>query len=202
MLWGLPRAVVLHVLLPHAGEGEARAAACACREARALLGPATARWTRRRWSEIHAKFPPAVLDLMGGARAVLRLPRLAWSSCFLGPTGYLDGILPQDMSAPVMIGCDIYGRAFVAFRFLYGPQATRRSVAVLFQRSGGVRDTWSSAQVGLSFVCEPGYFLAVGTIVHELLAFNVCNLLEGRGYVFQHKGMKGEDLCRVPCRLV
>ena len=54
---------------------------------------------------------------MGGIRNMLLFPRLKWDSNFLGGTGYIDRILPKNMTYPIMIGLDeFYLRPFIAIR--------------------------------------------------------------------------------------
>lgn len=65
----------------------------------------------------------------------LELPEHAY-----GPTEYIDGLLPEDMTHPAMKGVDCHGRPFVAVRIEYQSPLRRRgryertTVEVYFQR--------------------------------------------------------------------
>ena len=131
---------------------------------------------------------------------MMNLPRLAWRTCFLGGTGYIDGIVPSDMSSPLMLGSKpgLAGPAFVALRTA-GADG-RRAVTVLFQRYDGHAGTWASSDYG-RVVCECGHFLVNGVHKHELLALNIGNLIQGRASVMRFARFTGGDLVTEPRRL-
>jgi len=56
---------------------------------------------------------PRVKEALGGEAAWEQLPVL--KKCPVGPTGYLDKLVPADLSDITMRGEDEYGRPFVAF---------------------------------------------------------------------------------------
>lgn len=55
---------------------------------------------------------------MGGLQRFLAYPILEWREDFMGFTDYIDRIRPLDLSDPVMIGRDGYGRSFIALRIM------------------------------------------------------------------------------------
>ena len=132
---------------------------------------------------------------------MMRMPILRWRDCFLGGTGYIDGIVPSDMNAAVMLGCKGTGDTpspFVALRT--ASTDGRRAVTVLFQRYRGVMGTWASSDYG-RIVCEAGHFLVGGIHRHELLAQNIANLLHGKSSVMRFARFAGRDVTTVYRRL-
>ena len=130
-------------------------------------------------------FSPKIIELMGGMRNMLSFPILEWKNKYLGATGYIDGITPEDLSSSVMIGKDNkYHRPFVTIRTI--DQNKRINITTLFQRYTNDKNTWSHGKYNISFVSESGHFMTYGIIRHELLAMNICNLLNHRGYIMQN----------------
>ena len=114
---------------------------------------------------------------MGGMRNMLSFPILEWKNKYLGATGYIDGITPEDLSSSVMIGKDNkYHRPFVTIRTI--DQNKRINITTLFQRYTNDKNTWSHGKYNISFVSESGHFMNRGIIKHELLPINICNLLK------------------------
>ena len=129
-------------------------------------------------------FSPKIIELMGGMRNMLLFPILEWNNKYLGETGYIDGITPEDLSS-IMIGKDKkYHRPFVTIRTI--DQNKRKNITTLFQRYTNDKKTWSHGNYGNGFITESGHFMNRGIIKHELLAINICNLLNNRGYIMQN----------------
>lgn len=64
-----------------------------------------------------------------------------------GATGYIDGLKPDDLPAPIVRGTDRHGRKFVIIRYAYqkqgtGAQQRRTELLVLNQRYVGRPDFW------------------------------------------------------------
>ena len=129
---------------------------------------------------------------------MMKMPRLHWRHCFLGGTGYIDGITPEDMGCPVMLGCRAHWGTTIPFIALRtaGTEG-RRAVTTLFQRYSGVKGTWASSDYG-RVVCEAGHFLVGGVHRHELLALNIENLLKGKTSVMRFARFVGNDLVTTP----
>ena len=179
------------------GPGGCRCLAITSKSLYARLSRTTAAWSRERWDWIHKRFPRAIRDLLGGPARMIGLPRLAWRSCFLGGTGYIDGVISTDMSAPLMLGSrpGPDGPAYVALRT--EGQDGHRAVTVLFQRYPGRLGTWASSDYG-RVVCECGHFLVEGEHNHVLLAFYITILVEGRSTVMRFAHLAGGEIVAVP----
>jgi len=122
---------------------------------------------------------------MGGMRNMLLFPILEWNNKYLGETGYIDGITPEDLSSSVMIGKDKkYHRPFVTIRTI--DKEKIKNITTLFQRYTNEKKTWSHGNFCNGFITESGHFMNRGIIKHELLAINICNLLNNRGYIMQN----------------
>ncbi len=188
------------------GTGECRALAATTRTLHGSLGSHTGSWAQQKWTWIHTLYHPTILGLLGGSYAMMRMPRLQWQPVFRGSTGYIDGVTPNDMQCPVMLGCQCGGegvplidgdppRPFVALR-TRAPDR-RRSVTVLFQRYTGCQGTWASSDYS-SIMTECGHFMVDGAIKHELLAFNIGNLLLGKRSIMRFTKFVGNDISPVP----
>ncbi len=141
-------------------------------------------------------FSPKIIELMGGMRNMLSFPILEWKNRYLGATGYIDGITPEDLSSSVMIGKDKrYHRPFVTIRTI--DQNKRINITTLFQRYTNDKNTWSHGKYNISFISESCHFMTHGTIGHELLAINICNLLNDRGYIMQHSYSNSSEIEKI-----
>jgi len=141
-------------------------------------------------------FSPKIIELMGGMRNMLSFPILEWKNKYLGATGYINGITPEDLSSSVMVGKDKrYHRPFVTIRTI--DQNKRINITTLFQRYTNDKNTWSHGKYNISFVSESCHFMTHGIIRHELLAMNICNLLNNRGYLMQHSYTSPYDIEKV-----
>lgn len=70
----------------------------------------------------------------------------------VGSTGYLDTVLEEDVTAPIMIGQDKHGRAFMTFRITDGERVW---VETLFERYvEGSRWTTGTAYGGRDIICS------------------------------------------------
>jgi len=141
-------------------------------------------------------FSCKIIELMGGMRNMLSFPILEWKNKYLGATGYIDGITPEDLSSSVMIGNDKkYHRPFVTIRTIN--QNKRKNITTLFQRYTNDKNTWSHGTFGNGFIPESGHFMNQNIIKHELLAINICNLLNYRGFIMQHSYTSPYDIEKV-----
>lgn len=79
-----------------------------------------------------------IIDALGGVEKIGQYPLLAWQDRFAeGGTGYIDGVRPQDMAHPIMLGADPWHRPFIAIR-------TNDGVETLFQRYVDDPSEWTS----------------------------------------------------------
>jgi hypothetical protein len=80
----------------------------------------------------------------------LDVPELELPEHAYGGTGYIDGLLPEDMTHPIMKGTDKAGRPFIAVRIHHqGPVRHRgrkecTNVEVYFQRYSSENHIWVS----------------------------------------------------------
>lgn len=195
----------LPFLLELLGKGESRAFGLCSRALHEHIAPHTKQWAEQKWSWIHSMYHRGITDLLGGPYAMMRMPRLTWDPRFIGGTGYIDGIAASDMHAPVMLGCISmspnashlgHGRPYIAIRSR-GAGKQRASVTVLFQRYSVHKGTWASSDNG-GIITECGHFMVNGDIKHELLAFNIQNLLEGKRSIMRFTRFVGQDIHSVP----
>jgi hypothetical protein len=100
-------------------------------------------------------FPEEIVNLFTLER-MANFPILEYKEEFLGLTDYIDGILPQDMTHPIMMGVDKYKRAFIAIR-TYQPQEKKTMVDTIFQRYTKDKLIWSNSSCGfisISYVTD------------------------------------------------
>tara|TARA_Y100001958_G_C20918988_1_gene334041 strand:- start:15 stop:626 length:612 start_codon:yes stop_codon:yes gene_type:complete len=141
--------------------------------------------TQEKKEMIRLFFSRKIIELMGGMRNMLLFPILEWKNKYLGATGYIDGITPEDLSSSIMIGKDKkYHRPFITIRTI--DKDKRKNITTLFQRYTNEKKTWSHGNYGNGFITESGHFMNRGIIKHELLPINICNLLNHRGYIMQN----------------
>ena len=149
---------------------------------------------------------------MGGVKYMAQLPYLEWKREYFGRTGYIDNIKPTEMSHPVMLGFDeIFDRPFILFRStkkkVKNNKEQRKSdiiytkrkynITTIFQRYTDSKGTWSNSSYNWGFVNEGGHFMVNGKLKHDLLAINICNLLNNNGYLILHSGMIGEEMKKI-----
>lgn len=101
---------------------------------------------------------PRVLIEVIGIDILLDAPTLPWRVEYTGSTGYIDNI--QVMDAPIMIGKDESGRAFISMR-TGCDQDDKEHIVVLFQRYSDDKGTWtygtrshSTWMSGLMYFCQ------------------------------------------------
>ena len=142
------------------------------------------------------RFNRKIIELFGGFNTFIEFPIFDWKESFLGETNYIDNILPSDMTSPVMIGLDSWSRPFIALRINNKKRNENSiSVTILFQRYTNLSYSWTSGIVGRSSIInEGGLFLMNNKITHYLLPFNICNLLEKKGYVFNYVDMINNEI--------
>ena len=167
---------------------------------------------KEKFSKIKELYHQNIIDMMGGVKYMTQLPLLKWKKNYLGGTGYIEGIKPTDMSSPVMLGFDeIFYRPFISFRSTIKKSNhnkeqkrddiiyTKRkyNITTLFQRYSNSKGTWSNSSYNWGFVNEGGHFMTNGILRHELLAINICNLLNNNGYLILHSRMMGEEMNKI-----
>jgi hypothetical protein len=90
---------------------------------------------KKKW--IESSIPSVLIELFG-IRTLLDVPFMPWKDEYMGFTGYIDRIARMD--EPVMMGKDVYDRAFIAIRTrLEG----KDQITVLFQRYSDNKGTWT-----------------------------------------------------------
>lgn len=87
-----------------------------------------------------------IAHAVGGIGAFCNLPVLPWQKRFIaGHTPVINGVRPEDLSAPMMRGVDEYSRPFVAVRMeAEDPYAKRLGVETIFQKYTGRDEPWES----------------------------------------------------------
>lgn len=91
-----------------------------------------------------------IANALGGVTAFCKLPIPAWKEDFNEEgTGYIGGVQPRDLSAPIMRGVDPWGRPFVSIlteaeRTIDGESARYIAVETLFQRYPDSLEPWTS----------------------------------------------------------
>ena len=140
----------------------------------------------QRYHWVNSQFPDQVIQLFGGAKAMVTYPRLAWSHRYRMSTSYIDGILPEDMTGPIMVGVDCWGRPFVSYRIV-GLHSTP-VVETLFQRYCDDQNHWTHGCRGYGVVREHGHWMVSGQIKHKYLVDNISRLCHGTNYIVQERG--------------
>lgn len=92
---------------------------------------------KKAW--IEESIPRVIIDAIG-IDTLLDAPTLAWRVEYTGFTGYIDNI--RVMDAPIMMGKDESGRAFIAIR-TGCDQDDKDHIVVLFQRYSDDKGTWT-----------------------------------------------------------
>lgn len=91
---------------------------------------------KEEWVLTH--IPKSITECIG-MRVLLDAPFMTWCDSYMGCTGYIDRI--QNIDHPIMLGTDIFGRAFIAIRTF--DQEKKSGVLILFQRYSDDAGTWT-----------------------------------------------------------
>lgn len=165
---------------------------------------------KEKFFKIKDLYHKNIIDMMGGVKYMAQLPYLEWKRKYLGGTGYIEGIKPTDMSAPVMLGIDeVFNRPFISFRTTIMKDKNNKeqrisdiiytkrkyNITTIFQRYTDSKGTWSNSSYNWGFVNEGGHFMVNGKLKHYLLAINICNLLNNNGYLYL--GMIGKEISKL-----
>ena len=156
---------------------------------------------KEKFQFIKKQFYHVVIDLMGGIKTMMLFPILKWDDKFIGCSGYIDKIYPNDMTSPIMIGFDeFYKRPFIAIRIKQNNRniylKNKVNVTCLFQRYGDSRYSWSEGSVGFSFNREAGYFIDKGKLVHKLLKKNIENLINNKGHLLYYSHYSDKEILK------
>ena len=150
---------------------------------------------KKKMEYIRMYFCPEIIVLMGGKKNMLLFPILKLKDRFIGSTDYIDNIHPKHLSSPIMIGKDRYHRPFISIRTI--DHNKHRFVTTLFQRYTNDKKTWTHGSYRSSIITESGHFMTCGIVRHELLAINIYNLLNNRGYLMQYSYNDPYDIEKV-----
>lgn len=66
-----------------------------------------------------------IADLLLNSPSIDEDCQLAWQECFIGGTGYLDQIRPQDLKKPIMWGIDKWGRLYITIKTKLSPDPSK-----------------------------------------------------------------------------
>lgn len=170
--------------------------ACSNRENMESIQSYLKRQIKNKMKYVNAYFPPFIVDTMNGIHTMVFAPILKFKPCFEGGTGYIDGILTNDVDYPIMIGKDHFGRSFITFK-LKLKQNNQIHIETLFQRYSmcTIKWTWgTSSQCYLSNYA--GYFSMNGLsnqysshstkqiVINDIqLKENINLLLEKKNYI-------------------
>lgn len=80
-----------------------------------------------------------IIRILGGMKKFIEFPTLKWDDKFMGGTGYIDKIDVNDVSAPIMLGLDIWSRPFITLKVYEGSP----KILTLFQRYTNDNTTWT-----------------------------------------------------------
>lgn len=201
MCWNsLPADILRYYIYPYLGRGDWLEMGATNQCHQLYLKSIWQRLDFERYRELLGRFHPVVISLMGGLTDILNFPILDWNPRYNGGTGYIDNIPRTYLEGHgVMIGFDeTYQRPFIVIQTVY-QGVSQSSITVLFQRYTDDSSTWAQSHCGTrGFICESGHFMRRGVICHDLLAANLSNLLERRGYVYRYKmGVQSEEIQRV-----
>ena len=153
---------------------------------------------KEKFLRIKKMYHQNIIDIMGGVKYMAKLPYLEWKKNYLGITGYIDNIKPDDLSHPVMLGFDeIFDRPFIVFctvdknSYFTEPKP---ELTTIFQRYTNDNGTWAHADYnGRGFIKEMCYLMKRGKIIHCLIAFNICNLLNNNGFIIEYGSMINKE---------
>lgn len=149
-------------------------------------------------------------------------PNLVYKSDFsVGGTGYIDGILPTDVSNPVMQGVDFHGRCFFTVRYrclettytfdgtTYELDTEKTFCLTLFQRFSDSKTTWCKAGHASMKAHAPllyGYSTSISDSALKLLVSNIFRMLSEKTILYYDYVDKQEQTpsvkCYMKCELV
>ena len=158
---------------------------------------------KEKLSLIKKLYHQNIINIMGGVKYMTQFSFINWKDEYLGNTGYIEGIKPSDMNQPVMLGVDKrYNRPFISFRSTIKksdmiPSKRKYNITTIFQRYSDSKGTWSNSSYNWGFVNEGGHFMVNGELKHDLLAINICNLLNNNGYLILHSRMKVGEISKI-----
>ena len=111
-------------------------------------------------------FDKNIIDLFGGFNKFYLFPILKWKEEFLGGTGYIDNIYPNNLSSNIMIGIDCYTRPFITIR-------TKKKIIILGQLLYYFKDIVMIQKHGhiLILIMQIGYVKEV--IFCQKIKFNI-----------------------------
>lgn len=133
---------------------------------------------------IHQYFPTPLIDLFT-IKILLTAHRLEWKHSFLGGTGYIDRIKPQDLKNPISIGRDEFDRSFICLK-IRNLSKNEIYVLTLFQRYSDDPNTWTmGCHSYYNFTKSPGYFLTSNIIRHKYFEDNMKKLLSMKNVSLQ-----------------
>ena len=154
------------------------------------------RQIKNKMKYVNAYFPPFIVDTMNGIHTMVFAPILKFKPHFEGGTGYIDGIIPNDVDYPIMIGKDDFGRSFITFK-LKLTENNKIHVETLFQRYSMCSIKWTWGTAFQSYLSNfTGYF-SMNTLSNKysshstkqiiindiLLKENIKLLLEKKNYI-------------------
>ena len=181
-------------ILPYLDISDIRTIICSCRDMKINMVETYQDLIQERIQYIENNYHPTVIDLMGGYHNMMKFPILPWLDQYVGDTGYIDGILPNDMLSSIMIGKQNDNeRSFIVMKTC--DHRDHIYLDILFQRFPSKSDDWVLATSGRSILQnESGYCIRDGVVIHDLLAFNICNIIENRGFIMKYTHMIGSDI--------
>lgn len=137
---------------------------------------------------ITEKFPIKIRNIFGGTNHMIDFPVVIWQNKFIASTDYIDNIHPEDVSAPVSVGQDVYDRPFICLRFRFSTNTNSNKpplemVETLFQRYTDDSDFWTNGCQGSGLVRESSYWYRNGSFVHQFTHSNLERLLQNKGHI-------------------
>lgn len=116
------------------------------------------RQIKNKMKYVNAYFPPFIVDTLNGIHTMIFAPILRFKPQFEGRTGYIDGIVANDVDYPIMIGKDHFGRSFITFK-LKLKENNQKHVEILFQRYSTCSIKWTWGTASQSYLSNyNGYF--------------------------------------------
>lgn len=87
-------------------------------------------------------YPTKLVEAFGGIENIHKLPILDLGQQ-VGSTDYIDFVMDKDMNKGIMKGTDVYGRPFIAFRYVNNKKPQHGlQVQTLFRRYTDSNRTW------------------------------------------------------------
>lgn len=104
---------------------------------------------------------------------MFRFPILKTNDSHVGSTGYVDSIQPSDISAPIMVGVDVYGRPFLTM-YLQDRTQGRPFICTYFQRFSNAPSPWvcgGTRFANYQYASHRAYWVdrVSNTQIHDLL---------------------------------